>query len=182
MFKIRVAWAGITAGMVALFTAVSPGAEAAPRPTTVTVTAGKSVCDTGYRGQPEYDAKCLRHGTRGDAAKLWFDTPEGKRGHLRDDFTTRRSICKYAPRHGGVRAQAKELVNDMAYDTFRNWHQMIRWAGDAAQGDCLRMGYSDPVSGLVVVNLRHLPKGDCWVEVSYADHKRKINTEVLCKG
>lgn len=174
---LKVAFGGISAGMVALFFATTPAASFP------SAQHGKSVCETGYRGQKLYDALCLRHGTPGDAAKLWFDTPEGKPGHLRDDFTTRRAICAYADRHGGVRAQGKELVNDMAYDTYTNYKQVIRWVQDTAQGDCLRMGYADAASGLVSVNLHNLPGRDCWYEVSYLDRKHtRVNVEPLCKG
>lgn len=179
MFKaFKIATAGLTAGVVAWFFATTPEVML---PSAASTTA-HSVCDTGHRGQPDYDAQCLRTGTPA-AAAWWFSTPEGKRGHERDDMTTRRGICKFAYRHGGVRREAAELVNDMSYDTYRNYKQVNGWVADAAQGDCLRLGYNDPTSGLVAVNLHHLPKGDCWYEVSYANRKHtKINIEPLCKG
>lgn len=157
MFKglKRYMFAGITAGMVALFAATGP-ADGAVSPT--------------------------RTGTFADAARLWYSTPVGKRGHVRDDFTTRRSICKFADRHGGVRAQAVELVTDMTYDNYRNARQVNAWVATIAQGDCLRLGYADGVSGLVPVNLHHLPKGECWYEVSYYGKPRRVFIEPLCKG
>lgn len=158
----RFAFAGITTGMVALFTATTP-AHSVPAP----AAAHKSVCDTGYRGQKEYDSKCLRTGTIGDAAKVWASVND------------RLTVCKT----GNVRREAVELVTDVTYDRFRNNKKVNGWVADQAQGECLRLGYADPVSGLVPVNLRALPKGECWVEVSYANRAHtKINRETLCKG
>lgn len=171
----RYAFAGITAGLVALFTATTPAASGATGHT-------KSVCQTGTRGQAAYDRLCLHTGTRADAAKLWYSTPEGKKGKETDDFQTRRSICRYSGAIG-VRAQAIDLVTDMTYDNFRNDHKVNAWVADLAQGDCLRMGYSDPVSGLVSVDLKRLPHRDsCWIEVYYLGHGKKIKIEMLCKG
>lgn len=176
---LTTAFTGITAGMVAWFMATTP-AVSLPQPTPVSAA---SVCETGQRGQADYDRLCLHTGTLVKASALWFSTPEGKRGHEKDDMATRRGICKYAYRHGGVRNEAAELVNDMAYDNYRNYKQVNAWTGDVAQGDCLRLGYTDPVSGRAAVNLSTLPKGNCWVEVYYGNATRtRISREVMCAG
>lgn len=170
--KIAVTLAGVLAGLAVVFAPVS---HAAPfKVTTVT-----DVCKTGFRGNPAYDRKCLRTGTVRDAATLWFGTPVGSAQHMRDDDTTRRNLCAFAYRHGGVRAAAIDMVTDLTYDSYRNNRQVNNWVADMAQGDCLRLGYADPVSGLASVNLKQLPKGDCWYEVSYLG--RKINIEPLCR-
>lgn len=131
MFKrIAAAFAGIAVGMTVLF---------AP---TASASAPKSVCDTGHRGQPAYDRACLRTGTAGDAALLWFvSMPEGRKGKERDGVMTRRSICKYAPRHGGLKAWATDAVFDVTYDSYRNNKAVNGWVVDIARADCKRMGY-----------------------------------------
>lgn len=158
----KIAFAGITAGLIGLFAAVTPGAQAAP--------------ETGRSALPV--------GTYADAARFWSSFPVGKRGHVKDDDSTRRGICHFAPRHGGVRAEAVELSTDVMYDSFRNARQMEGWVADLVQGDCLRLGYADPASGMVPVNLRtELPHNgmSCWVEVSYLDKAHKIvNKEPIC--
>lgn len=175
--------AGITAAMIGAFAVVASPSTDAVVPVALASSGKPSVCATGFRGQPAYDRQCLKTGTPGQAAALWFDTAEGKRGHEHDSMETRRDVCRFAARHGGVRKEAAEMVNDMAYDAYRNHKAVIGWFADAAQGDCLRLGYADAESGRVPVNLHALPKGDCWFEVSYLDHKHtKINTEALCKG
>lgn len=167
---IMTAFAVLTAGMIGVWGASAQAA--APH--------HADPCKVGFRGQPAYDAKCLRTGKIGDAAGLWYSTPEGKEGKERDDYTTRRNICKYAYRSGGVRAAAADLVNDMAYDTYRNYRQINAWVGTLAQGDCLRLGYADRTTGLVSVNLKHLPSRACWYEVSYLG--RDVNVEPLCRA
>jgi Spy/CpxP family protein refolding chaperone len=175
---IRRAFAGIGAGLLTLAFATTTPADASTPPAPAHV--AYDCAHHGHRGDPAYDRACLTTGTRAQAAALWYSTPEGSR-RTHDDMNTRRSICANAPRHGGVRAWATELVTDMTYDTYRNNKAMNAWVADTAQGDCLRMGYNDPVSGLASVNLRTLPhKHGCWVEVYYLGSK--INTEVLCKG
>lgn len=159
--------AGITAATIGLFAYIgSPATSGQPLEL---AGASSSVCATGFRGQPAYDRRCLTTGTRATGAALWFGTPTA----------TRRDVC----RGGNVRTMAAETLNDVAYDRYRNHTVVLAGVSDAAQGDCLRLGYADPVSGLVAVNLRSLPKGDCWAEVSYADRKHtKIDTEILCKS
>ncbi len=160
-----IAFAGITAGLVALFSTLTPGAQAAP--------------DSARSSLPV--------GNYGDAASFWASFPVGKPGHLKDDDSTRRAVCNFASRHGGVRAEAVELSTDVMYDNFRNYKQLTGWVADLAQGDCLRLGYSDLVSGMAPVNLRtELPKvkGKCWVEVYYLGKGKNkiINKEPICAG
>lgn len=126
------------AGLTALFFAMAhllgaPSAEA--------VTAPASVCETGYRGQAEYDRLCLTTGTVGDAGALWYSVPKGKKGSERDDMSTRRSVCKFAPRYGGIKNTVTELVTDMTYDNYRNHKQVNRWVVSMATVDCRNMGY-----------------------------------------
>lgn len=137
MINIRRAFAGITLGMIALFTATTPGAQAAtPAPHTVA-----TVCTTGFRGQPAYDKACLTHGTPHTAARLWNSVPEGKPGRRHDDMTSQRNICAYAAHHGGIMAWARELVGDMTYDSYRNNEEVNRWVGQDATLTCAQLGY-----------------------------------------
>lgn len=129
--RVWLAISATMAGMIALFT---PTADAAPADRV-------SVCATGHRGQPAYDRRCLRMGTPDDASMQWFSVELGKPHPVRDDFTTRRSICKYANRHGGIMAQTRELIGDMTYDAFRNNEQVNRWAGQYAKLNCTQLGY-----------------------------------------
>lgn len=127
---VALAFAGITAGMVALW---APTAEA-------TVASTPPVCQTGTRNHGDYNRLCLHTGTPKTARELWFSTPEGH-GKVRDDYTTRRSICKFASRHGGIEAAAIDLVTDMTYDNYRNNAQINRWVAQDARLDCTQMGY-----------------------------------------
>jgi hypothetical protein len=158
-------FAAITATLVAAFglTAVAESTDVQP------AAAVTSVCATGFRGQPAYDRLCLKKGTRATGAALWFAL----------DAASKRDVC----RAGNVRKMAADALNDVAYDRYRNHGTVLAGVSDAAQGDCLRLGYADAVSGRAAVNLHTLPKGDCWVEMSYLNRKHiKINSEVLCKG
>lgn len=128
-------WAGITAGMWALF---APNADAVtPRHATV----NPSICETGYRGDPAYDRACLTTGVVGDAGALWYSTPKGVKGKEVDDAMNRRSICKYAYRHGGIKRAATELVTDLTYDAYTNHKQVNAWVVSNARVDCKTMGY-----------------------------------------
>lgn len=98
-----------------------------------------SICTTGHRGQPTYDHRCLTTATPRTAARLWASVPEGKPGRQRDDMTTQRALCTYAHRHGGIRAAARDLVNDMAYDTYRNYRQVLQWVGQDAALTCAQL-------------------------------------------
>ncbi|MER6605741.1 hypothetical protein ABT282_07450 [Streptomyces sp. NPDC000927] len=101
----------------------------------------KSVCDTGHRGQPAYDAKCLKTGTFKSGALLWLSIPQGKKGSENPDNFDRRSLCKFAGRFGGIRVVAREAVADTAYDTYRNDGAVVKWATSVAALDCASMGY-----------------------------------------
>lgn len=128
--KVSSAFVGI---LVTLFVAAGmvPDAGAAP---------AASVCETGFRGQPAYDAKCLRTGTFKTAALMWLDVPAGNAAHVgREDFT-RRSICKF-PGKFGTRAAVVEALTDVTYDSIRNYRQSLRWSADTAVLDCKSMGY-----------------------------------------
>lgn len=130
--------ATVLAGLLALF-APAGAAEAAPTDGS-RAAAVESICDTGYRGQREYDAKCLVTGTFKSGAMLWLSIPKGKAGHVgRGDFT-RRSICQY-PGKSGLHAAVREALFDVAYDRYRNHTSVLRWAGDVAALDCKVMGY-----------------------------------------
>lgn len=125
---------GVTAVLFAVFALLgAPSSEAAERPA--------SICETGFRGQPAYDRECLTRGTVGDAGALWYSTPKGKKGSERDDMSTRRSVCKYAHRHGGIKRTATELVTDLTYDSYRNHKQVNGWVVSMARVDCAAMGY-----------------------------------------
>lgn len=127
----------IVAGFLALFAFNSP-ADAAPVGTAVK--AARSICETGYRGQPEYDRKCLKTGTFKTAANLWLGIPAGNAAHVgREDFT-RRSICKF-PGADGTRAAVREALTDVTYDSVRNYRQSLTWSAQVAVLDCASMGY-----------------------------------------
>lgn len=134
MIMVKRMFAGILAALVLFVVPTSAGAA-------VRAGGGKSVCETGSRGDKAYDKYCLTTGTVWDAARFWFTTPEGRKGRERDDYDTRRSVCKFAGRHGGLRGTVSEMVNDMYYDTYRNNKQMTGWTVSAARQDCKRMGY-----------------------------------------
>lgn len=133
----RSALVSFFAGLIALLMAPAnaDAAPAAPRP------AVTSICDTGYRGMPEYDRKCLRTGTFKDGAMMWLSTPEGRKGRESRDMNDRRSICKYAYTLGGIRPAVREIFNDTAYDHYRNYGTVVTWAALTAQIDCRSMGY-----------------------------------------
>lgn len=124
---MRAAFAGILAGLVALFS-LGGSAEAAPaRPA---VKAVKSVCETGYRGMPEYDRKCLKTGTFKSGAMLW----------LNNEAADRRATCKFATKVG-IRTAVRELVIDIAYDNYRNHETVIRYATVVGAAECKALGY-----------------------------------------
>lgn len=124
---IATAFAGITAGMVALFGFT---AEAA------TVHTAPSVCKTGFRGQPDYDRHCLKRGTVGDAGVVWFYGGNDKA--LSD--TTRRQICREVKRYHGMRNLVHELYGDVIYDSFKNNGQMEKWTASMGTSDCAALG------------------------------------------
>jgi len=117
--------ATILAGFVALF-AFSAPADAADgkRP------AVRSVCETGFRGQPAYDAKCLKTGTFKSGAMLWLDNAAADR----------RATCKFAVK-AGIRTAVRELTIDIAYDNYRNHNTVIGYATAVATAECKALGY-----------------------------------------
>lgn len=129
MINVRNAFAGVLAGLVAMF-ALSGSADAAPA-VKPSGKVAKSICETGYRGQPAYDRKCLKTGTFRDGAMMWLET----------DRRDRREICKTAKRFGGILPAVRETFNDVAYDTYRNHKIVLMYAGLVAQIDCRSMGY-----------------------------------------
>lgn len=129
----------ILAGLLALFAPMG-AADAAPMVKS-SGKAAKSVCETGYRGQPAYDRKCLKTGTFRDGAMLWLDLPAGKKGRESRDMENRRSVCKYAKNYGGIVPTVRELFNDVAYDAYRNHKIVLTYAGLVAKIDCRSMGY-----------------------------------------
>lgn len=130
------ALATILAGLIALF-APAGVADAAP----AVKSAGTSVCDTGYRGNPEYDRMCLRTGTFRDGALMWLSMPAGHRGHETRNMEDRRSVCKFAGQYGGIRPAVREIFNDVAYDRYTNYRTVLTYAGAVASLDCKSMGY-----------------------------------------
>lgn len=124
MMTIRRAFTGIGAGLVLLFTATST-ADATPATTTPH---SKSVCTTGFRGQPAYDRLCLTTGDLGDAAYEWY-APYNR--------SERRAQCRMAVRLG-YRAMVTETRGDVLSDTYRNDHAMVRMVAVVARAECAR--------------------------------------------
>jgi hypothetical protein len=125
MNNARMAFAGILAGLVILFTPTAAGAVAPVK------SAGKavaSVCLTGSRADAEYRRKCMRYGTRADGVRMWFDM--GRRERV--------TVCASA-RRMGLRTAVRESVYDVAYDTFHNHNTVIGGAILAARFDCRYM-------------------------------------------
>lgn len=118
--------ATVLAGFLALFAFNAP-ADAAPARTSASVA---SVCETGYRGMPEYDAKCLRNGTFKSGALLWLD----------NGTDNRKFACRSAVRVG-IRSAVRELVFDVAYDNYRNHTTVIKYATVVAKAECTALGY-----------------------------------------
>lgn len=132
MISIRQAFASITTGLIALLTATTPTAQAAPtHPTTVLA----DVCATGFRGQPAYDTHCLTHGTLGNAARTWYFD-----GHTLRPTTQRRTICTQARRLHSLATAVHETYGDVYYDTYRNNRQVERWTVSVARTDCRALG------------------------------------------
>lgn len=129
---MRAAFAGILAGLVALFS-LSGSAEAAP---SVKRPAVKSVCETGSRGQKAYDAKCLKTGTVLDGVNLWFRYIDGGAVSKAD----RKAFCKDATSTGHTRAGIIDGLFDVAYDNYRNHTRMLSIAGTVGVWDCQALG------------------------------------------
>lgn len=129
---MRAAFAGILAGLVALFS-LGGSAEAAP---SVKRPAVKSVCETGSRGQKAYDAKCLKTGTVLDGVNLWFRYIDGGAVSKAD----RKAFCKDATSTGHTRAGIIDGLFDVAYDNYRNHNRMLSIAGTVGVWDCQALG------------------------------------------
>lgn len=129
---MRAAFAGILAGLVALFS-LSGSAEAAP---SVKRPAVKSVCETGSRGQKAYDAKCLKTGTVMDGVNLWFRYIDGGAVSKAD----RKAFCKDATSTGHTRAGIIDGLFDVAYDSYRNHKFVLSIAGTVGVWDCQALG------------------------------------------
>jgi len=129
---MRAAFAGILAGLVALFS-LNGSAEAAP---SVKRPAVKSVCETGSRGQKAYDAKCLKTGTVMDGVNLWFRYIDGGAVSKAD----RKAFCKDATSTGHTRAGIIDGLFDVAYDSYRNHKFVLSIAGTVGVWDCQALG------------------------------------------
>lgn len=136
MNTIRNAFAGALAGLLLLFTATA-SADAAPA--TGTASGKRSVCETGYRGMPEYNAKCLHVGALVDGVALWFREDATRKGRVYS-AGERRAVCRTAKGLGGIRNAVSEARLDVAYDRFRNYPEMLTVATITARGDCKRLG------------------------------------------
>ncbi len=134
--RITAAFAGLVLGASAL---LAPAASASPA--TPAAPSEPKVCREGSRDHGDYNRLCLTVGTPKTARELWFSVPEGRKGRESDNFMTRRDICRYAKRHGGITVQARELVTDMTFDNYRNYRQVDAWVGQDARLDCAQMGY-----------------------------------------
>lgn len=125
----------LLAAIVALLMAPSGVADAAPQHGRAA--AVRSICETGYRGMPEYDRKCLKRGTVLDGVNLWFryiDT--GKVVPVAE----RRALCKDATATGHTRAGIIDALNDVAYDHYTNYRFVLSVAGTVGVMDCKAMG------------------------------------------
>lgn len=129
---LRTSVAGVLAGLVMLF-GITGSAEAAP---VVKGKAAKSVCETGYRGQKAYDAKCLKTGTVMDGVNLWFRYIDGGAVSKAD----RKAFCKDATRTGHTRAGIIDGLFDIAYDNYRNHKMILSIAGTVGVWDCKALG------------------------------------------
>lgn len=122
----------ILAGFAVLFGITAP-ADAAPA---VKRPAVRSICETGHRGMPEYDRKCLVTGTFAHGAMLWLADSDGHRYTARE----RRAACRDARATGSIRRGAADMLHDVAYDTYRNHGYVLRVAGLIAVMDCRALG------------------------------------------
>jgi len=124
----------LLAGIIALLMAPSGVADAA---TDVKRPAVRSICETGQRGNPEYDRKCLKTGTVLDGVNLWFryiDT-----GKL-VPVSERRALCKDATSTGHTRAGIIDGLFDVAYDSYRNHKFVLSVAATVGVMDCQALG------------------------------------------
>ena len=120
MRAIRTAFAGIIAGLITLATPGQALPTTAPEPRT-------AVCETGFRGQPDYDRLCLVPGTRAIARDIWYGQPAPRRTYL----------C-YVALVKGMRTVVADQLGDMISDTYRNDRIMANNVTGAGIKDCAR--------------------------------------------
>lgn len=137
----RIGTALVSATLIAATGGIYSQASSAPLASHPAPHKPAHICTTGHRGQPAYDRACLTTATPKTAARLWATVPETSKSRAHDDMTTQRNICTYGHRHGGAAAWAADMVNDMAYDTYRNYAQVTRWVGQDAALTCAQLGY-----------------------------------------
>ncbi len=71
-------------------------------------TAARSVCDTGFRGQPAYDRACLVKGSAGDAGVAWYvGYTDGQR----------KADCRSVKRLGGMRNVVRRRAATCSWTT-----------------------------------------------------------------
>lgn len=127
----------VLAGFIALF-GFTPAADAAPLPGGGSRAYAKSVCETGYRGMPEYDRKCLKRGTVLDGVNLWFRYIDTNK---MVPVSERKFLCREATAMGmGTRQEIIDILNDIAYDHYTNYGTMLNIAGTVAVWDCKALG------------------------------------------
>ena len=134
---MRKAFAGILAGIIALF-AFNGSADAVP--TVGKRPAVQSICETGYRGMPEYDRKCLTRGTMADGRRMWFTGGGTSKGDRAMSVKARKAQCRDARDTGNMRAGIRDMFTDVAYDHFRNYRTVLTWTAAFGMTDCKRLG------------------------------------------
>lgn len=125
----------LLAGIIALLLAPSGVADAAPAGGT-RAAAVRSICETGFRGQPEYDRKCLKTGTVLDGVNLWFRDGDNKLIKAAD----RRAFCRDANQAKTTRAGIIDGLFDVAYDNYRNHKFVLSVAATVGVMDCQALG------------------------------------------
>mgnify|MGYP001609186576 CR=1 FL=1 len=130
MINIRGAFAGVLAALLMVL-GISGTAQAADKRPAV-----RSVCETGFRGQPAYDAKCLKTGTVLNGVNLWFRSFDGKLISNAD----RRAFCKDANQARTTRAGIIDGLFDVAYDHYRNHMFVLNVTATVGVMDCKQLG------------------------------------------
>lgn len=133
MTTIRTTLAGLLSGLLILFT-TSGSVGAAPmngeRPAGIS-----GACKTGFRGDPRYDARCLKKGAVLDGWRLWAYS-DGERRTAGE----RREMCRDAAATGDIWRGLTDTMTDPAYDRFRNYRSMARIAAAFGVADCRALG------------------------------------------
>lgn len=124
----------LLAGIIALLLAPSGAADAAPQ--RGKAAAVRSICETGYRGMPEYDRKCLKTGTVLDGVNLWFRDGDNRLIKAAD----RRAFCRDANQAKTTRAGIIDGLFDVAYDNYRNHKFVLSVAATVGVLDCQQLG------------------------------------------